>query len=187
MIYQDQSCHDLELNIIKGSINTNEFEVLSTNSIISPLGKIVASIIGSSHYFQLYNNQNQLIFTEVLACEHFEQLSTEHNIYHYKNFNTIKNIDLRFDNIQYQTKIWQQKWDQEIINTYCQPSTAVTKEQKTKAFKLLFVFPNTNQEPSDSMTSLSASIISDSVHIKTLHSYPNDKKLVLTHTQVSPV
>lgn len=192
MIYKNQSCHDLELNIIKGSFDSSNFEILSSNTIMTPLGKLEAAIIGGSHYFQLYNHKNQLLFTEVLACYEFNKLAHQKR-YQYKDFKQLQNIDLKFDSIHYQTKIWQQQWEEDLINGYCHPHKITKEDQASTHFNLVFTFPDADNysdaynNSSESITSISVSNLNTAIEIKTLHSYPNEKKIVLSHTHLSHI
>lgn len=157
MEFIEQSYKDLNLTIIKDTIDLNKFTIIKSKELT--IGNITISlyIIGESHIIKYTCNEKS--FYEIFACKtlHNNKLLLSKNIAH------ISKESFELYNIKYNFKL-------SIEDTIKQ------KNQNDYDEYLEFTFPK------GSKTAIWLKSKNNIIDIDTLHSYDNEKKYIYTTT-----
>ena len=169
MKYIYQSVDDLVLQYIEGNFDTSALNVIKTYNInFNSRYNIELAIIGASHYISIKNKKGERLLTEVFACL---ELKLENTIRIFPNFNVHKDSCTLPDKIL----------EYSVFSTYTEKINSLDLNYFKKHNDLTYSFKSMNEL--DATTAIIFTKNSeDSFHIKTLHSYPNENKLVITGT-----
>ena len=183
----DQSINDLKLNLVK-KLNNFDLNIISKQNkqfILNSLTiNIEASIIGASHSITIKDNNNNEIFTEVLAnldlssnkdliymsnlydIDEYKYSFTEDMLYEFKknefDFNS-EELELFEYNIQSKKNIL----DDYIYLQYKFPSQNNNDEKEYCSSTIVFVYVEEN-----------------TIYIKSIHYYANEKKALISKSYI---
>ena len=163
MQYVDQYARDLEYKIFDTNIDTSQISILQTKAIKIKGIQVNVCIIGESHIVEIED-----ILTEVFACVNLKEnpimdISLKNGEDHIRGEISHGSVALNFS-----IKVLE---DKNMINehiSYFEDSDLIVE------------FPSKENAPFKAITALKISIIKDLLHVESLHSYPNEGRIVLT-------
>ena len=183
IVYKNELAASLQLNLLRGCADESLFTILQTGTLSLGNLSIRAHIIGASHLIT-YDLGGQC-FTELLACSE----ATVHlgqKIFCGDLPELIDTIDLSpCENVSYVCRAELRDWEEaehlrdelrdEISSTHSRPHE----------IGLVSEFPGQNGfAPAPETFVLVCARTAADVRVRTLHSYPNDRQLVFTSTQL---
>jgi len=201
MVYVDQSAYGLRLNIIEGEeLDLEQFNLLASESIETPLVRIQASIIGASHLIR-YKIGDGFFLNEVFACI---DVATDNRRAYYGPLKNIQGIvDLRFPSEAVGAAMARYKFQSHLIKWGKAGEEAagvletMAREAKSKSAQrrllthgvhdvgLIFQFPQESQPyPPKTIVWVRLDEGRSMIKVETLHSYPNEGNLVFTNTEL---
>ncbi len=189
VIPKDQSPKDLILNIIRGSIKSEEhFRVFRTGSIECPDLFVRAEIIGASHV--IHFSYKKVDLCEVFACLHMALPGM--NVIH-KSIDDCsdKTIMLQLGPVDYHMTTQIKNWAQgePLINEL--EDRIRSAQMQENVIGLVYEFPKVNSESGSehgpkTIVKVTPNRLSqvrlNQVRVETIHGYPNMDSVVFTNT-----
>ena len=175
--YKDESAHALRLRLCAGTVDSAQFEILRSARAIAPGIEIRASINGASHLIE-YRIGDEIL-TAVLACQGSEQpglwrpgdgpVELELNSEHSYRFNC-QTSDLRSA--------------ERALQALRQPPARPSLSE----FAINFQFPSAHGAQLQADTIITAGFHGPrcSAVIRTSHSYPGERLVVLSQSEICP-
>ena len=179
VVPKDQSPKDLVLNIIEGSIKSEEyFPVFETGFIECPDLFVRAEIIGASHV--IHFSYKKVEFCEVFACLHMD-LPGKDVIHKSIDDCSDKTITLQLGPVDYNITTRIEHWaqGQPLINDLEEQIRSAQMDEN--AIGLVYEFPKIN---SDHGPKTIVKVTTDrlrQVRVETIHGYPNKDSIVFTN------
>jgi len=169
-MFKDQSSKDLRFHLLYESLNKTNLTILEKKSIDLGEGVAVeAAIIGESHYISFKHN-GETLFTELLACIDMSTQHTDFDVY-----TNVSSLNVKRQPLGYSINIRTLKADQKIIDTFGSSSRDL--------IHLNYLFDNKDFDV-EAKTEIKIMMNVDMLEIYTLHSYPNEDKIVLTESKL---
>ena len=172
--FLDQSANALNLNLIEGRIDESQFDILAEDSIEDLGIRLDAHIIGGSHFLIIHVGDRCV--SEVFACTEIE--TDLPRLYCGPLGSITKKIEcLIFNNLRYVFRADIHDFDPinicDIKGDY--------ESRYPKHVLLTFEFPKANRtEVHNPATIVLAGMNSTLIDVSTIHSYPNENKIVAT-------
>lgn len=183
IVYKDELVTDLRLHLIPGLVEKYHFSILKQDEILLDGLHIEAHIIGASHMIH-YNIQGRQ-FTEVLSCSSGHTKFDE-NIYWGPTDKKEHNVNATLcDDLIYSSRINQADWEQktEIHRSLEQVITLAV--DRFNEIGLIFQFPRLDRwTPTPETLVWVHAPNHTSVDVRTVHSYPAERSLILSSTHV---
>ena len=182
IVYKDESATDLRLHLIPGLVEKSRFSILKQGDLRLGDLLIKAHIIGASHMIH-YDIQGRRL-TEVLACSGGAEL--DDNIYWGSTNKVGGKVDLTLcHDLEYSSRIDRTDWRQAADVRRDLEQDVALAANRLNEIGLSFRFPR----PDDSTPAPETLVwvrASDhaSVDVRTAHSYPLERSLVLTSTRI---
>ena len=169
--YIEQYSSDLNLNFVYETLDKSDMTIIKQKKAKLSNGySLEAAIIGESHYITLLYRDKE-IFSEVFACIDLTSRHTDHEL-----------INCQFDDNKMYYKSNQFDYEiclslhvasQKLINSFsCVESPVI---------HLSYLFENKDQKV-HAKTELFIRFQSNKLCIKSLHSYPNENKIILSES-----
>jgi len=173
LAFMDQYSTDLKLNLIYEPLDKSSLTVLKMQKVDILYGfSIEAAVIGESHYVTLLFN-NIEIFSELLACI---DLSAQHKNLEILACTESNNfISHVVSDMHYAIDINIVEANQKIIEAFSKTSKVLVN--------LSYKFENQEYEI-EAKTEIKIVLIEENLLIETLHSYPNENKIVLSRSSL---
>jgi len=176
--YVDQSIRDLHYNVFSGSVEKETFNVIKSAEYTTDIAKITALIIGESHCINIDVGSHSL--TEVLAgvvpkAKDIMATALSDEIFK-------KDVSLKLDDISYRFsahKIDLKIVDENLVAFEDFYSNALIRN---RAIEHIFEMPIVYEY--EAKTAIAIEEIENTLHIQTLHLYPNEATGVITLTTV---
>jgi hypothetical protein len=177
-IYQDQSASALKLGIVSEFLALDQFNVLSSLMIKTPI-KIEARIIGASHCISFVLNKQ--LFTEVFACT---EVRAKNIIFARQLSEMSCPLHLRLNEFDYKFKAKIISWEEGV--SFSESLEQLARKKSEKIIGLVEDFPVCHKTGLIPKTIIVISNKSDLgfVQIDTVHSYPNEQKIVFTTSTI---
>ena len=183
IIYKDESATDLRLHLIPGLVEKSRFSILKQGDLLLGNLHIEAHIIGASHMIH-YDIQGRRL-TEVLACSD-GTTKLDDNVYWGPTDKAGGKVDLTLcHDLEYSSRIERTDWNRAADVRRDLEQDIVLAADRFNEIGLSFRFPR----PDDSTPAPETLVwvrASDhaSVDVRTAHSYPLERSLVLTSTRI---
>lgn len=178
MNYTDQTTDDIRLFLVEGDFGKEQFNVLEENTIKWRNLDVNYGILGESHFVNVSNGTD--LFTEICACTS-ATFDTAKSTVHVSDF--VSNI-LNLPIIQ----TWKEYTYafNYICIEYSRGERGVSDLRSVKAnediHSLAYTFPSKNIFHKKPVTEVYLKKTEDSLFIRTVHTYPNDKLAVFTNS-----
>lgn len=191
-----QTAKDLHLNLIEGPMgDLSQFRILKAHSLVLGEWRVKAHIIGASHFISV--DGNGVIFHEIFAC--MKVKSSAKRIY-YGPIPETGNLTHRFDNgvtssgveyhvaehpgieypcIEYKFNSKLTRWDDG--ESHLLELERLAHESPAGRIGLVEDFPHVNAAI-DPKTIVLVKIDGKILKFETVHSYPNENRIVFTQT-----
>ena len=183
LIYKDEAATDLRLHLIPGLVEKSRFSILEQGDLLLGDLLIEAHIIGASH--MIYYDVRGRRLTEVLACTG-GGAELDDNIYWGPTNKAGGRVEVTLcDDLEYSSRIERSDWEQAAdVRRELEQDVALAANRFNE-IGLSFRFPR----PDDSTPAPETLVwvrASDhaSVDVRTAHSYPLERSLVLTSTRI---
>ena len=183
LIYKDEAATDLRLHLIPGLVEKSRFSILKQGDLFLGDLLIEAHIIGASHMIH-YDVQGRRL-TEVLACTG-GGAELDDNVYWRPTNKAEGHVDLTLcDDLEYSSRIERTGWNRAADVRRDLEQDVALAANRLNEIGLSFRFPR-----SDDSTPAPETLVwvraSDhaSVDVRTAHSYPLERSLVLTSTRI---
>ena len=180
-MYKDQKYSNLKLNLIKDIINESNLNILKKEK--KKFGKInvLASIIGESHFITF--DINGIIFSEMLACISYKKGEEyNQNIFLDDIININNSVKYKLDQnylYEFKYKILDSSNAILLNKEFIKRASNIIKDKRVY---LSYDFISNNSLKA--MTNIFIYEIDNGIEIKTLHTYPNEFKAVLSHSTI---
>ena len=183
LVYADQSASILRLNLVQGSVDKSNFNILCTRELKSGLEGLRLGIIGASHYFELVDSQGEVVLTEVFACV---DLDNPRRVVIADNIQKNYSAQYVFPGFDYRIDLELKNWEEGMwIFHALRDSIEI---ETPKSVGLSFEFPGSEKSANPDFLPLTLvkAIAADDFgfKIETIHAYPNEDMLVYTSTSL---
>lgn len=185
VVYQDQSVKDLCLNVLLGNVDTSQFCVLETSTIVTDKFQVTAGIIGASHFIVAkYGDQH---ISEVFAC--IEVASSLPRVFFQMMRRIKRTIRLQINrDLNYVFKSAIADLNNPSVETTLEAIKNCANMQKVRdcGIGLYYRFPalNTNDFCPETIVLVQLGEKRKNVITETVHVYPNDRDVVFTHSEI---
>ncbi len=176
--------HLLKFSLYKGVIDQRPFDILQSKMFQLGEGERVSlKVIGESHLIE--HTIGDMTITEVLACSNKEDVNVKNKGLLVDSFFLFdekeKEKEYQIGDIQYKFKFSVIEDTQKISEEYIEIA------KHPKYVSLLHLFNKEDPNPSQYHSSPLTLIFYDKMHreIQTVHTYPEEKKVVLSKTTVN--
>ena len=183
IIYKDESATDLRLHLIPGLVEKSRFSILKQGDLLLGNLHIEAHIIGASHMIH-YDIQGRRL-TEVLACSD-GTTKLDDNVYWGPTDKAGGKVDLTLcHDLEYSSRIDRTDWRQAAdVRRDLEQDIALAADRFNE-IGLSFRFPRPDDSTPAPETLVWVRASDDaSVDVRTAHSYPVERSLVLTSTRI---
>lgn len=178
--YQEQSAHDLRLNVIEGNFDLSQFQIFKTKVLrISPEFTLSAMIIGQSHAVCFRVGDRRLY--EIFACG--EVRTSQRGAFSRHLDEVAGSFRMNFHRgLRYGFQATPKNWLQGSSEILRMKSEA----NEFGGFSLSYDFPQgVSREPATTIVAGFADETSASLVIRTAHSYPNEGTIVISKSELS--
>jgi len=157
---------NLKFYLARGKISQLKSQIIKKKNIKTELGEVEIAIIGASHYFQF----NNCVY-EILTCLS-ENIEKEQLIFNKKNIVSLKESH-ELDKFFYQIRIHKEKFENK--EDFSQKEQFILQ----KKHSLIHCFSNKS-----AITALDLHHNSEEINLKTIHTYPEYKKIIYSHSRI---
>jgi len=161
-------CEEVDLKLyISKTLPIEQLNILLKKTITTPIGKLTAAVIGSSHFLKLNDN-----LFEILTCQHLKIPS--HDLFY--DANACKQLNYKFKDIDFDYFI-------EIDFLKYNKQDFLSKEAEISKSDSLLIYAF---EPNSAYTIIENPIFDNNkMIIETWHTYPEYLTIIKTKTQYS--
>ncbi len=160
--YEDTSYKKLTLGYALRNIDVSSLNIIDKKEI----GDIEYGVLGASHYFKIGNK-----FTEVFACRPLKNIDYSNNI-----FDVGDQLYIDNDQMSY-------LFESSIIEDIHEIEKYFVEFNNKGSLEIKFPTIQNNL-PFEAVTYINLDKIGDEIKISSLHSYPEENKIVITKTTV---
>ncbi|MES2006704.1 MAG: DUF2617 family protein [Patescibacteria group bacterium] len=179
-VYADQSAHGLKLHLLTGEVGMDQFEVVSSQELLSGSLILRGYIIGASHVFTLLLPDARVL-NEVFACVDMQEQGSV------VKSGSLGELDATlcaaFWNISYSFSPRLLSWkegEQELISL----RETVAAAPSSRQLGLAYEFPKLSSDSHPPLTLVWAEAGENRFSWKTAHCYPNENHIVFTETKL---
>ena len=181
-IYIDQSANELRLNLVYSKLDKSDLNVLISKSITFNDIDIEVGIIGASHFLTVKYNDKE--FSEVFACLELNN-TTQKCIVKKANELLLSTKEVINNDLQYEFSLKILNWYEFSEKKYKQfTEDTVLYSKGENSLGLSHVFPYKKDDKYVAKTEVFCIQKEKRIIVETLHSYPNEEKLVFTKTVI---
>ena len=183
LIYKDEAATDLRLHLIPGLVEKSRFSILKQGDLLLGDLRIEAHIIGASHMIH-YDIQGRRL-TEVLACTG-GATELDANVYWEPANKAGGHVDVTLcHDLEYSSRIERTDWNRAADVRRDLEQDIVLAADRFNEIGLTFRFPRPDDSTPAPETLVWVRASDDaSVDVRTAHSYPVERSLVLTSTRI---
>ena len=183
IIYKDESATDLRLHLIPGLVEKSRFSILKQGDLLLGNLHIEAHIIGASHMIH-YDIQGRRL-TEVLACTG-GGAELDDSVYWGPTNKAGGHVDVTLcDDLEYSSRIERTDWNRAANVRRDLEQDVALAANRLNEIGLSFRFPRPDDSTPAPETLVWVRASDDaSVDVRTAHSYPVERSLVLTSTRI---
>ena len=178
LVYSDESAMNLCLTLVKGDVDCSQFTILKMSQINKPGLQIEAGIIGASHFFAFDLGDQRL--HEVFACTAVHTDSPK--AYYGPLQDVSRKVELVLGKVVYSFCSRLTVWEEGLSELECIEQQA---RSNSNQIGLVQQFPGKGKVQ-QSKTILWLRLESENkVRMDTVHSYPNERRIVFTTTNIN--
>lgn len=181
MEYTDQHINSIRLFLVEGDPQLSQFRTLAQNTFVWGDIHVSFGILGESHFVKLYSKDATL--TEICACTDGTFDDAESQLIYGEFFHKLEKLPI--------THTWQN-----VSYTFAYQHMDYTRgielladlrhvQQQGSTHFLQYTFPSSDSSVEKPVTEVFIKESNNSLYLRTIHTYPNDRKVAVTQSKFS--
>ncbi len=180
MNYLDQSVNSIRLFLVTGDPQIEQFTLLGQNSFTWNESTVTFGILGESHYITIETRDD--VFTEICACTSATFDPSRSTTLHSEHLSQIPQLPLTKETSTYSYSFNYRFADYRRGTEFLSNLREVKAKGETHF--LQYLFPGRFFFSDKPVTEIFIRTNGNSLYIRTVHTYPNDKQVALTESVI---